>query len=152
MRVITDEKALRKLIDPSVRRLYDEAMSEAARSWPGSKREARSERCLPVRVALLITFAGPVEDLVVAGLESASAVLSSDGSFVGGGFINPMRIGELAAIPHVSTIRLTPELFFTLNHPERPGTRHAACAGFRYRDTPRQSASVAPGRRTHVVT
>ncbi|QRK07504.1 hypothetical protein JQX13_47150 [Archangium violaceum] len=85
MRVITDKKILRKLIDPGVRGLYNGAVSEVARLQSRSARGAQPERCIPERVALLITFSGPIEDLVAAGLESADSVLIADGSFVGEG-------------------------------------------------------------------
>ncbi|WNG44434.1 hypothetical protein F0U60_10175 [Archangium minus] len=110
--MITDKKILRKLIDPGLRSLYNGAVSEVARLQSRSARIEEPQTCIPESVALLITFAGPIEDLVEVGLESADAVLIADGSFVGEGLIDPMRMGELAAIPHVRTIRFQPEIAF----------------------------------------
>jgi len=88
--------------------------------------------CIPKRIFIIVTFTGDVADLVAMGVRFTS-IFPGEGEndfAIGEGYIDPTRLVDLAAMPHVLGIRGSPDVqpVLSLWLPGCPGGLHPARA------------------------
>jgi hypothetical protein len=109
---VLDETSVRKFADGALLLLIERIAERAERIRSTGVETSPTGGCIPKRIFILVTFTGHEADLMAMGVGFSNIVPGeSENDFaIGEGYIDPTRLVELAAIPHVLGIRGAPEV------------------------------------------
>jgi len=99
-----------------VRELESAAAQQSAKGSIALAKRGGEDTCIEARIGVIVWYTGDLADILAAGLELAwNDIHKPTGHPVATGWISPMRLIELAAVAHVTSIEKTMPLEPELN-------------------------------------